>query len=69
MLQRLKNRKLKKRISKEGTLSECKYMVYLNNDEPRTFDNRSELQSFLEKYRSTNEIFRLQIFRVEVYSL
>ena len=61
--------KLKRRLKSLGDLVETQYVVFLNNVDPMYFNSRVELYEFLCSFRKENEIFKLQIFRIETYSL
>lgn len=61
--------KFKKRLKDNGTLVDCQYLLFVNNQDPMTFPTREAALSYIQKYRKETEIFKLQIFRVETYSL
>ena len=61
--------KLKRRLKSIGDLVETQYVVFLNNVDPMYFNSRVELDDYLSSFRQENEIFKLQIFRIETYSL
>lgn len=61
--------RIRKRLKKDGSLVETNYCLCLNNEEPMYFPNRDALRDYLQKYREQNEIFNLQLFRIETYSL
>lgn len=61
--------RINRRLKKEGILVESSYLLYLNNLEPISFENRSDLSAYLKKFRADNEIFKLQIYRIETYSI
>lgn len=61
--------RINRRLKKEGILVESSYILYLNNLDPISFENRADLSAYLKKYRADNEIFKLQIYRVETYSI
>ena len=58
-----------KRLASVGSRVDTSFLVYLNNEEPRQFDSRDNAISYVEDYRDNNAIFKLQIFRIESYSL
>lgn len=62
-------RKIAKKLAKIGACVDTSYMVYVNNDEPVSFPSKDNLMSYLREYRSNNVISRLQIYRIETYSL
>lgn len=62
-------RRVAKKLASVGSRVDCSYLVYINNDEPVTFSTHDECMSYIREYRSNNVIFKLQIFRCEVYSL
>lgn len=64
-----RTRKLKRRLNSIGDLVETQYVVFLNNVDPMYFNSRVELDDYLSSFRKENEIFKLQIFRIETYSL
>lgn len=61
--------RINRRLKKEGILVESSYLLYLNNLEPISFENRVDLSAYLKKFRADNEIFKLQIYRIETYSI
>lgn len=61
--------RVNRRLKKEGILVESSYLLYLNNLEPISFENRADLSAYLKKFRADNEIFKLQIYRIETYSI
>ena len=69
MFKFLKNRKLAKRLAKIGSHVEDTYVVYLNNNEPISFESYYAALSAIKSYRENTEIFSLKIYRVETYSL
>lgn len=62
-------RKMAKRLAKIGSQVDTAYMLYVNNLEPISFSNMDDVLSYLRDYRSQNVISRLQIYRIETYSL
>lgn len=64
-----KKRKLARKLASIGSHVESVYMVYLNNNEPLSFSSKSDLTSYVEHFREENVIFKLQIYRIETYSL
>lgn len=64
-----RKRKIAKKLSELGSRVDLSYMVYVNNDEPVRLSSKDEVQSYISSYRETNTIFKLQIFRCEIYSL
>ena len=62
-------RRIARKLAKIGSQVDDSYMVYVNNEEPITFPSKDNLLSYLKEYRSCNVISRLQIFRIETYSL
>lgn len=62
-------RKIAKKLSSVGSRVDCSYLVYINNNEPVTLATHDECMSYIREYRFNNVIFKLQIFRFEVYSL
>lgn len=64
-----KKRKLLKKLSAIGTHVESTYSCYLNNDEAKYFPSQDDVFSYIKAYRENNVIFKLQIFRIETYSL
>lgn len=61
--------KFKRRLRSTGDLVETQYLVFLNNVDPMYFNSRVELDEYLNSFRKENDIFKLQIFRIETYSL
>lgn len=66
---RIYKRRLDVRLKNDGELVETIFMLYVNNHEPMNFATRSALSQYLTNFRKENEIFKLQIFKVESYSL
>lgn len=66
---RLNKRKIARKLAKIGSMVDTSYMVYVNNDEPCMFPSQSDALSYIKEYRESNQIFRLQIYRIETYSL
>lgn len=70
MFRKLINRKRDKRMLLcDGVKTSVNYSVVVNNEEIKYFDDYQSALSFLESYRSANQIFNLAVFRVEFYSL
>lgn len=65
----LRKRKLAKRLAAVGSRVDEQYLLYVNNDEPICFTDYQSVIEAIQKYRERNEIFKLQIFRIETYSL
>lgn len=65
----LKNRKLRKRLSEVGSSVSTSYLLYVNNENPMSFDSKHQVFSYLKRFREENVIFKLQIYRIETYSL
>lgn len=63
------NLRFRRRLKSTGDLVETQYVVFLNNVDPMYFNSRAELDDYLTNFRKENGIFKLQIFRVETYSL
>lgn len=61
--------RLAKRLASVGACVDTSYLLYVNNDEPISFNNLDDCKSYLSDYRKDNSIFRLQIYRIETYSL
>lgn len=61
--------RINRRLKRDGALVESSYLLYLNNLDPISFESRSDLSAYLKKYRVDNEIFKLQIYRIETYSI
>lgn len=62
-------RRCAKRLAKIGSIVDTSYLVYLNNEDPMTFALRDDAYKYIKNYRDNNAIFKLQIFRIESYSL
>lgn len=62
-------RKVARKLAKIGSCVDTSFMVYINNDEPVSFPSKENLLSYLKEYRLCNVISRLQIYRIETYSL
>lgn len=61
--------KLRKRVKKDGVLIETSFALFLNNQDMIQFPSRDALQKYLKEYRTNNEIFKMQLYRIETYSL
>lgn len=61
--------KQKRALKKDGSLVDSKFLLFINNCEPMTFSTRADLSKYLRNFRNETDIFKLQIFRVETYSL
>lgn len=64
-----KRRKLLRKLADVGSSVDVSYMVYINNDEPCVFPSKDDAISYIRQYRLATSIFKLQLFRIEVYSL
>lgn len=64
-----RNHKLRRRLAKIGSNVDVNYLLYLNNQEPITFPSQEACFKYIQDYRSENVIFKLQIYRIETYSL
>lgn len=62
-------RKIAKRLAQIGSNVDTSYMCFVNNDDPCTFPSYDDILSYLKQYRENNVISRLQIYRIETYSL
>lgn len=62
-------RKMAKRLARIGSMVDTSFMVYVNNEEPIRFESYSDALDYLKRFRSENVIHKLQIFRIETYSL
>ena len=62
-------RKMSKRLQKVGASVDESYLLYVNNDDPIAFPSRENCISYLAEYREHNVISRIQIYRIETYSL
>lgn len=69
MFSRLRLRKTARALASIGSQVDEQYLVYLNNDEPVSFKTRSDALNYVAQYRFDNEIFHLQIYRINTYSL
>lgn len=58
-----------KRLAAIGSTVDISFLLYLNNDEPISFPSYDDALNYLRDYRSQNVISRLQIYRIETYSL
>lgn len=62
-------RKIAKRLAQIGSMIDTNYMLYINNEKPMSFQSYDDVISYLKEFRSNNVISKLQIFRIETYSL
>ena len=56
-------------MQKQGSIVDTSFLVYINNESPMKFILKDDVIDYLEKYRKGTQIFKLQIFKVETYSL
>lgn len=63
-----KRKYLKRLLSLGSNVLVC-YRVVLNDDQPIEFADFNEVVSYLSHFRESNVIYKLQLFRVEIYSL
>lgn len=68
MINRYK-RKVAKRLAEIGACVDTSYLLYVNNEDPMTFGSYDDILSYLQNFRDNNVISKLQIFRIETYSL
>lgn len=64
-----RNRKIAKKLVAAGSCVDTSFMVYLNNDEPAVFPTHDDCMDYIRSYRENNCIFKMQIYRIETYSL
>lgn len=64
-----RKRKLLKKLCDIGSKVDTQYLVYVNEFDPVSFSNRDECYSYLKKFREDNIIHRLQMYRIETFSL
>lgn len=64
-----RNLKLRRRLRQIGTSVDVSYLLYLNNQDPIHFPSQNDCFAYVKQFRNENEIFKLQIFRIETYSL
>ena len=69
MFNRFRLRKTARQLASLGSKVDEQFMVYLNNDEPVAFPTRSGALNYIKNYRLDNEIFLIQIYRINTYSL
>lgn len=62
-------RKISRRLCSDGVKVDTEYLLFINDFDPRSFSNRDELRDYLQRFRNENEINKLQIYRVETFSL
>lgn len=65
----LSNWKLRRRFRQIGTSVDVSYLLYLNNQEPIHFPSQKDCFAYVKQFRNENVIFKLEIFRIETYSL
>lgn len=66
---KFRSRKIQKRLDSSGSFIESQYVLFVNNVDPLYFNSRQELMLYLDEFRSHTSIFKLQMFRVDTYSL
>lgn len=62
-------RKMAKRLAKIGSCVDMSFLLYINNEEPISFPTYANCVAYLKEFRENNVISKLQIFRIETYSL
>ena len=65
----LERRQYYRRLKSIGTSVDTSYLVYINNDNPVSFPSKDDCYNYIRTYRNETRIFKLQIFRIETYSL
>lgn len=65
----LSKRSIRKKLVSIGSRVDESFCVYVNNDDPKYFSCHDDAISYLQNYRENNVIFKLQLFRIETYSL
>lgn len=63
------NLRLRKRLQRIGSSVDVSYLLYLNNLEPISFPSQDDCFQYIKNFRNENVIFKLQIYRIETYSL
>lgn len=58
-----------KRLAQIGSCVDTCYLLKVNNEPEMTFAERADLLKYLENFRHENQIFKLEIYRMEMYSL
>ena len=70
MLQRLIDKlSMRKRLKGDGNKCYVQYSVIVNNENIQYFNDYNDAVDFIARFRSSNQIFNLSVFRVEFYSL
>lgn len=69
MFKMLRMLKIRRRLKSDGVLVESQFVLFVNNVDPMYFQSRADLDNYLNEFRSHTSIFKLQIFRVDTYSL
>ena len=64
-----KNREFYRRLKSIGSAVDTSYLVYINNEQPATFSSKDDAYQFIRNYRKETSIFKLQLFRIETFSL
>lgn len=64
-----RRKQLKSALENAGSHVDTSFLVYVNNESPMKFVFKDDVFDYLEKYRKGTEIFKLQIFKVETYSI
>lgn len=68
-MMKLRKHKLAKRLADVGCSIDTSYVLYVNNLDPISFPTKDAALKYLSEFRSENVIFKLQIYRIETYSL
>lgn len=64
-----RRRRIKRQLNAIGSFVESSYMLYVNNLSPMSFPSKDDLVNYLSEFRNENQIFALQIYRIDTYSL
>lgn len=64
-----KNAKYRKRLRQIGSCVDVQFLLYVNNEEPMQFADEKSAIAYLKNFRKENEIFKIQMYRIESYSL
>lgn len=70
MLQRIIDKlSLRKRLKADGNKCYSNYSVIINNEKIMYFNNYNDAVEYIAKFRHSNQIFNLSVFRIDFYSL
>lgn len=61
--------RLKRCLKSDGTKASVNFVVIINNDDIKEFPSYDSALQYIDKYRNTNQVFNLCVYRAEFFSL